>query len=50
MICLRFQPEGVVSIKPLGQVTDAEQTLIKAALQELSGNIDKVRGMSSHQI
>ena len=38
-----YQPEGVVSIKPLGQLTDAEQGLVKDALKELSGNIDKVR-------
>ena len=38
-----YQPEGVVSIKPLGKLTDAEQGLVKDALQELSGNIDKVR-------
>ncbi|KII90055.1 hypothetical protein PLICRDRAFT_40233 [Plicaturopsis crispa FD-325 SS-3] len=34
-------PEGVVKINSLGKLTDAEQALIKAALPELAGNIDK---------
>lgn len=34
-------PEGVVKINPLGKITDAEQELIKAALPELTTNIDK---------
>jgi malate dehydrogenase len=32
-------PKGVVKIHPLGNITEAEQTLVKAALPELSKNI-----------
>ncbi|KAL0952411.1 hypothetical protein HGRIS_006685 [Hohenbuehelia grisea] len=32
-------PEGVVAISPLGSITEQEQTLIKAAVPELSTNI-----------
>lgn len=35
-------PEGIVSIRPLGKTTDGEKELIKAALDELAGNIEKV--------
>ncbi|KAF7978182.1 hypothetical protein HWV62_1384 [Athelia sp. TMB] len=34
-------PEGIVSIRPLGKTTDGEKELIKAALDELAGNIEK---------
>jgi len=36
------QPEGVVKIHSLGQTTEAEKKLIKAALPELAKNIDIV--------
>ena len=35
-------PAGIVSIRPLGKTTDGEKELIKAALDELAGNIEKV--------
>jgi len=38
---VEFGTAGVVKIYPLGQITDAEKELIKAALPELSTNIDK---------
>jgi malate dehydrogenase len=34
-------PEGAVKIHPLGETTEAEKGLIKAALSELKGNIEK---------
>ncbi|TFY84005.1 hypothetical protein EWM64_g16 [Hericium alpestre] len=34
-------PEGVSKIHPLGKITEHEQTLIKAAVPELVGNIEK---------
>jgi len=34
-------PEGVVKINPLGNITEAEQALIKAAVPELATNIEK---------
>ncbi|KAI0710417.1 malate dehydrogenase [Cerioporus squamosus] len=34
-------PDGVVSIKPLGKLTDVETGLIKAAVPELQTNIEK---------
>jgi malate dehydrogenase len=34
-------PDGVVKIRPLGKITEAEKELIKAALPELTTNIDK---------
>ena len=37
-----MQPHGVVSIKPLGKITEAEKQLVSAAIPELKTNIDKV--------
>ncbi|RDX45449.1 malate dehydrogenase [Lentinus brumalis] len=34
-------PEGVVSIKSLGKITDAETALVKAAIPELKTNVEK---------
>jgi len=36
-----FQPNGVAKIHPLGQLSPAEEELLKAALPELKKNIDK---------
>lgn len=36
---VEFGPKGVVKINPLGKITEAEQTLIKAAIPELQKNI-----------
>ncbi|TFY72194.1 hypothetical protein EVG20_g816 [Dentipellis fragilis] len=34
-------PEGVAKIHPLGKITEYEQKLVKAAVPELAGNIEK---------
>lgn len=35
-----------MKINPLGTITDAEKGLVKAALEELKANIEKVRFFS----
>ena len=42
------QTEGVAKIHPLGTITAAEQTLISAAIPELSTNLQTVRNLTCY--
>ena len=50
MSAFSAQPEGVVSIKSVGKITDFEAGLIKAAIPELKTNIEKVAYTTLHRI